>query len=106
MSSGRFGRNADTRGAESSPVESIGSKTLEMQLRLQSQQEELSQMQQEQAKLKEELFSQKVQISFCRYFTKCMFIDALSLYSHLTAPSLAKISIYDVLSFVTKTLKN
>lgn len=34
-----------------------------MQLRLQSQQEELSRMQQEQAKLREELAGQKVQIS-------------------------------------------
>ncbi|KAG7245362.1 hypothetical protein INR49_010812 [Caranx melampygus] len=59
MGAGRFGRNAETRSAESSPVECNGSKPLEMQLRLQSQQEELSRMQQEQAKLREELASQK-----------------------------------------------
>ncbi|XP_018536362.1 TBC1 domain family member 2B [Lates calcarifer] len=64
MGSGRFGRNAETRNAEtrsaeSSPVECNGSKSLEMQLRLQSQQEELSRTQQEQAKLREELASQK-----------------------------------------------
>ncbi|XP_054475143.1 TBC1 domain family member 2B [Anoplopoma fimbria] len=59
MGSGRFGRNAETRSAESSPVEYNGNKPLEMQLRLQSQQEELSRMQQEQAKLREELASQK-----------------------------------------------
>ncbi|XP_035520590.1 TBC1 domain family member 2B [Morone saxatilis] len=55
----RFGRNADTRSAENSPVECNGSKSLEMQLRLQSQQEELNRMQQEQTKLREELASQK-----------------------------------------------
>lgn len=60
MGPGRFGRNAETRSAESSPVECNGSKSLEMQLRLQSQQEELSRMQQEQAQLREELASQKV----------------------------------------------
>ncbi|KAL7402219.1 hypothetical protein ABVT39_011514 [Epinephelus coioides] len=59
MGAGKFGRNAETRSAESSPVECNGSKPLEMQLRLQSQQEELSRMQQEQAKLREELASQK-----------------------------------------------
>ncbi|AWP08423.1 putative TBC1 domain family member 2B [Scophthalmus maximus] len=63
MASGRFGRSAETRSAESSPVDDgskcNGSKSLEMQLRLQTQQEELSHMQQEQAKLREELASQK-----------------------------------------------
>ncbi|XP_029289389.1 TBC1 domain family member 2B isoform X2 [Cottoperca gobio] len=59
MGSGRFGRNAETRSAENSPVEFNGSKPLEMQLRLQSQQEDLRRMQQEQAKLREELASQK-----------------------------------------------
>ncbi|XP_035012070.2 TBC1 domain family member 2B isoform X2 [Hippoglossus stenolepis] len=59
MASGRFGRSAETRSAESSPVECNGSKPLEMQLRLQSQQEELSRMEQEQAKLRDELASQK-----------------------------------------------
>ncbi|XP_061678740.1 TBC1 domain family member 2B [Syngnathoides biaculeatus] len=53
IGSGRFGRSA-----ESSPVEFNG-KSLEMQLRLQSQQEDVCRMQQEQAKLKEELASQK-----------------------------------------------
>lgn len=57
LSSGKLGRSA-----ESSPVECNGSKSLEMQLRLQSQQqqEELSRLQQEEAKLKEELATQKV----------------------------------------------
>ncbi|KAM7396753.1 hypothetical protein PAMP_019770 [Pampus punctatissimus] len=59
MGTGRFGRNAETRSAESSPVECNDSKPLEMQLRLQSQQEQVSHMQQEQAKLREELASQK-----------------------------------------------
>ncbi|XP_051808342.1 TBC1 domain family member 2B [Acanthochromis polyacanthus] len=59
MGPGRFGRNAETRSAENSTVECNGSKPLEMQLRLQSQQEELNQMQQEQVKLREELASQK-----------------------------------------------
>ncbi|XP_019731476.1 TBC1 domain family member 2B isoform X1 [Hippocampus comes] len=59
MGSGKFGRNAaEIRSAESSPVEFNG-KFLEMQLRLQSQQEEVCRMQQDQAKLKEELVSQK-----------------------------------------------
>ncbi|XP_061917132.1 LOW QUALITY PROTEIN: TBC1 domain family member 2B [Entelurus aequoreus] len=58
MGSGKFGRNAETRSAESSPVEFNG-KSLELQLRLQSQQEELCRVQQEQTKLKEELASQK-----------------------------------------------
>lgn len=60
IGTGRFGRNAETRSAESSPVECNGSKPLEMQLRLQTQQEELNRMQQEQTKLREELASQKV----------------------------------------------
>lgn len=59
----KFGRSGESRSAESSPVESNGGKPLEMQLRLQSQQEELSRMQQEQAKLREELASQKVRRS-------------------------------------------
>lgn len=58
MGSGRFGRSADN-----SPLECNGSKSLEMQLRLQSQQEELNHVQQEQVKLREELASQKVQLS-------------------------------------------
>lgn len=49
------------RSPESSPVEPNGSKALDM--RFQGQQEELSRMQQEQAKLREELAAQKVQ--FC-----------------------------------------
>lgn len=68
MGSGRFGRSAETRSAENSPVECNGSKPLEMQLRLQSQQEELSRMQQEQANLREELASQKV--SRAHHFTQ------------------------------------
>ncbi|XP_070763533.1 TBC1 domain family member 2B [Enoplosus armatus] len=59
MRSGGFGRNTEMRSAESSPVEYNGSKPLELQLRLQSQQEELNRMQQEQTKLREELASQK-----------------------------------------------
>ncbi|CAJ1056657.1 TBC1 domain family member 2B isoform X1 [Xyrichtys novacula] len=59
MGSGRFGRNAETRSPESSPVEINGSKVVEMQIRLQSQQEELNRMQQEQTKLREELAGQK-----------------------------------------------
>uniref|UniRef100_A0A3Q3QH16 Rab-GAP TBC domain-containing protein n=1 Tax=Monopterus albus TaxID=43700 RepID=A0A3Q3QH16_MONAL len=42
MSSGRSGRSTETRSAETSPVECNGSKSLEMQLRLQNQQEEVS----------------------------------------------------------------
>ncbi|XP_053175040.1 TBC1 domain family member 2B isoform X1 [Scomber japonicus] len=59
IGTGRFGRTAETRSTESSPVECNGSKPLEMQLRLQTQQEELNRMQQEQTKLREELASQK-----------------------------------------------
>ncbi|XP_076026582.1 TBC1 domain family member 2B [Genypterus blacodes] len=55
----RFGRSAEPRSAEVSPGEWNGSRPLEMQLRLQSQQEELSRLHQEQAKLKEELASHK-----------------------------------------------
>ena len=66
----KFGRTAETRSAEGSLVECNGSKPLEMQLRLQSQQEELSRMQQEQSKLREELASQKVQyLSHFYYYT-------------------------------------
>ncbi|KAK2842296.1 hypothetical protein Q5P01_012496 [Channa striata] len=59
IGTGKFGRGSETRGAETSPVECNGSKSLEMQLRMQSQQEELSCIQQEQVKLREELASQK-----------------------------------------------
>ncbi|KAM8750836.1 TBC1 domain family member 2B [Acanthopagrus schlegelii] len=55
MGSGRFGRNS----SENVPAECNGSKPFELQLRLQSQQEELSRMQQEDAKLREELAGQK-----------------------------------------------
>ncbi|XP_057692114.1 TBC1 domain family member 2B isoform X2 [Corythoichthys intestinalis] len=58
MGSGKFGRNNECRSAESSPVEFNG-KYSELQLRLQSQQEELCRMQKEEAKIKEELASQK-----------------------------------------------
>ncbi|XP_068169930.1 TBC1 domain family member 2B [Antennarius striatus] len=54
MGSGRF-----RRSAEIAAVESNGNKPAEIQLRLQSQQEELSHLQQEQTKLREELASQK-----------------------------------------------
>ncbi|KAF3688800.1 TBC1 domain family member 2B [Channa argus] len=61
---GRFGRSSETRSAETrsaefSPVECNGGKSLDMQIRTQSQQEELSCMQQEQGRLREELASQK-----------------------------------------------
>ncbi|KAM4573148.1 TBC1 domain family member 2B isoform 2-T2 [Odontesthes bonariensis] len=59
MGTGRFGRNAETRSCESTALECNGSKTLDTQLRSRSQREELSQMQQEQVKLREELASQK-----------------------------------------------
>lgn len=68
---GWFGRSSEMQSAESSPMECNGSKFLEMQLRLQSQQEELSSMQQEQAKLREELASQKVHLSPFQYFNQC-----------------------------------
>ncbi|XP_058263498.1 TBC1 domain family member 2B [Hemibagrus wyckioides] len=47
------------RSAETSPVECNGSKAVELQLRLQSQQEEMRRMQEEQNHLQEELSSQK-----------------------------------------------
>lgn len=50
-----------SRSAETSPVECNGSKAMELQIRLQSQQEELSRMQEEKNHLQEELSSQKVQ---------------------------------------------
>ncbi|KAM8860773.1 TBC1 domain family member 2B [Synchiropus picturatus] len=55
----RSGRNAESRSAESSPIESNGVKPLELQMRLQSQQEEMNRMQQEQSRLREELASHK-----------------------------------------------
>lgn len=67
LGSGRFGRNSETRSPESSPVESNGSKHLDMQLSLHSQQEEVSRVQREQDKLKEELATQKVLLAFCHY---------------------------------------
>lgn len=48
------------RSTETSPVECNDSKAVELQLRLQSQQEELSHLQEEQNRLQEELSSQKV----------------------------------------------
>lgn len=54
----------ERRGSESPTGECNGSKALDMQLRLQNQQDELSQMQQEQFKLREELASQKVHSLF------------------------------------------
>lgn len=60
MGSGRFGRSADARSSDGSLVECNGSKPLDLQVRLQSQQEELSQLQLEQVKLREELASHKV----------------------------------------------
>ncbi|KAM6937516.1 TBC1 domain family member 2B [Xenentodon cancila] len=52
MGSAKFGRGVDTRSSENSAVECNGSKPLDVQLRLQSQQEE-------QVKLREELASHK-----------------------------------------------
>lgn len=49
------------RSAETSPVECNGNKALDLQLRLQSQQEELRRVQEENTQLQEELTSQKVQ---------------------------------------------
>ncbi|XP_056137284.1 TBC1 domain family member 2B [Lampris incognitus] len=60
MSGGKFTRSAENHStSDGAPVEGYGSKPMEMQLRLQSQQEELSRMQQEKAKLQEELATQK-----------------------------------------------
>ncbi|KAK5620148.1 hypothetical protein CRENBAI_001525 [Crenichthys baileyi] len=55
----KVGRGMERRGSESPTGECNGSKPLDMQLRLQNQQDELNQMQQEQIKLREELASQK-----------------------------------------------
>lgn len=60
MGTGKLGRSTESRSSESFPVECNGSKPNELQLRLQSQLEELSLLHQEQAKLREELASQKV----------------------------------------------
>ncbi|KAM9754251.1 TBC1 domain family member 2B [Menidia menidia] len=59
IGTGRFGRSAEARGPESAALECNGSKTLDPQLRFQSQQEELSQMRLEQVRLTEELASHK-----------------------------------------------
>ncbi|XP_014902973.1 TBC1 domain family member 2B [Poecilia latipinna] len=56
---GKFARGVERRGSGSPTGECNGSKSLEMQLRLQNQQDEMNQMQQEQIKLREELASQK-----------------------------------------------
>ncbi|MEQ2193372.1 hypothetical protein XENOCAPTIV_019218 [Xenoophorus captivus] len=55
----KVGRGMERRGSDSPTGECNGSKPLDMQLRLQNQQDELNQMQQEQIKLREELASQK-----------------------------------------------
>lgn len=75
MGTGKFGRSAETRSSESTPAEANGSKSLEMQLRLQTQQEELSQLQQEQVKLREELASQKVHLSLSLFHQVCTGMD-------------------------------
>ncbi|KAL7858220.1 hypothetical protein AOLI_G00183220 [Acnodon oligacanthus] len=54
-----MGSGKSSRSAETSPVEFNGSKALELQLRLQNQQEELRRMHEEQTRLQEELSSQK-----------------------------------------------
>uniref|UniRef100_A0A146W2W9 TBC1 domain family member 2B n=1 Tax=Fundulus heteroclitus TaxID=8078 RepID=A0A146W2W9_FUNHE len=56
---GKLGRGVEGRGSESPTGECNGSKPLDVQLRLQNQQDELNQMQQEQNKLREELAGQK-----------------------------------------------
>lgn len=58
------------RSPESSPVEPNGSKASDM--RLQGQQEELLRMQQEQARLQEELTTQKVQLFVRLEKEKCV----------------------------------
>ncbi|XP_067090606.1 TBC1 domain family member 2B [Osmerus mordax] len=59
MASGKFGRGTESRSPESPPVECNGTKPNKLQLCLQSQQEELGLMHQEQTILREELASQK-----------------------------------------------
>lgn len=55
------GSGKANRSAESSPVECNGTKTSELQLRIQSQQEEINRLQEQENNLREELASQKVQ---------------------------------------------
>ncbi|XP_045892725.1 TBC1 domain family member 2B [Micropterus dolomieu] len=86
MGSGRSGRNAETRSTESAPVECNDSKPLEMQLRLQSQQEELSRMQQEQAKLREELSSQKELVRLLQQTLRTSQCDRLPVCRQAAAP--------------------
>lgn len=87
MASGRFGRTSETRSAESSPVECNGSKPLEMQLRLQSQQEELGRMQHEQAKLREELASQKELVRLLQQTLRTSQCDRPPVHRPLPAPA-------------------
>ncbi|XP_026094952.1 TBC1 domain family member 2B-like isoform X2 [Carassius auratus] len=54
-----MGSGKPNRSAESSPVECNGTKTSELQLRFQSQQEEISRLQEQENQLREELASQK-----------------------------------------------
>lgn len=54
------GSGKANRSTESSPVECNGTKTSELQLRIQSQQEEINRLQEQENNLREELASQKV----------------------------------------------
>ncbi len=55
-----MGSGKPSRSAESSPVEYNGTKTSELQLRIQSQQEEINHLQEQENQLREELAGQKV----------------------------------------------
>ncbi|XP_052453460.1 TBC1 domain family member 2B [Carassius gibelio] len=54
-----MGSGKPSRSAESSPVECNGTKTSELQLRIQSQQEEINRLQEQENQLREELVGQK-----------------------------------------------
>ncbi len=55
-----MGSGKSNRSPESSPVECNGTKTSELQLRIQSQQEEINHLQEQENQLREELTGQKV----------------------------------------------
>lgn len=55
-----MGSGKSNRSAESSPVECNGTKTAELQLRIQSQQEEINHLQEQENQLREALTGQKV----------------------------------------------
>ncbi|XP_041651672.1 TBC1 domain family member 2B [Cheilinus undulatus] len=102
MGSGRFGRSAETRSAESSPIETNGGKAIEMQLRLQSQQEELSRMQQDQTKLREELASQKELVRLLQQTLRTSQCDRQPFQRPSTAPDPAAASEQTPSSAVTQ----